>query len=41
LQKWIAGELLLSIRKTGGYIPVKENDTEADILARAPLTFTP
>jgi hypothetical protein len=41
LQKWIAGELLPTTPKTGGYIPTKADDTEADILARAPLPFTP
>jgi prophage antirepressor-like protein len=34
LQKWIASELLPTIRKTGGYIPTKPDDAEADILAR-------
>jgi prophage antirepressor-like protein len=34
LQKWIASELLPTIQKTGGSLPTKADDTEADILAR-------
>lgn len=34
-QDWVCGEVLPSIRKTGGYIAAKENDTEEDIMARA------
>ena len=36
-QDWVCGEVLPSIRKTGGYIAAKENDTEEDIMARALL----
>lgn len=34
-QDWVCGEVLPSIRKTGGYIPVREGDTEEDIRRRA------
>jgi prophage antirepressor-like protein len=34
LQKWIASELLPTTPKTGGSLPTKADDTEADILAR-------
>jgi anti-repressor protein len=34
-QKWIAGEVLPAIRKTGGYIPVAEQDTDLEIMAKA------
>lgn len=37
MQRWITGEVLPAIRKTGGYIISKEEDTEADIMARALL----
>lgn len=35
LQKWVTGEILPSIRKTGGYIATSENDTPEMIMARA------
>ena len=34
-QNWIFGEVLPQIRKTGGYIPVTEEDDEKSILAKA------
>lgn len=34
-RKWITSEVLPSIRKTGGYIATKQDDTEEDIMARA------
>lgn len=34
-RKWVTSEVLPSIRKTGGYIATKENDTPEMILARA------
>ena len=37
MQRWITGEVLPAIRKTGGYMFSKEDDTEADIMARALL----
>lgn len=36
-RKWITSEVLPSIRKTGGYIATKQDDTEEDIMARALL----
>ena len=36
-RKWVTGEVLTAIRKTGGYMISKEEDTEADIMARALL----
>ena len=33
-QDWVCGEVLPQIRKTGGYIPLHEGDTEADIHRR-------
>ena len=36
-QKWLAVEVIPSIRKTGGYIPINEEETEQDILAKALL----
>jgi len=36
-RKWITSEVLPAIRKTGGYMISKEEDTEADIMARALL----
>ena len=36
-RKWITGEVLPAIRKTGGYMISKEEDTESDIMARALL----
>ena len=34
-RKWVTGEVLPAIRKSGGYMISKEEDTEADIMARA------
>lgn len=36
-QDWVTDEVLPQIRKTGGYIPVNEEETEQDILAKALL----
>lgn len=36
-ESWIYDEVLPSIRKTGGYIPTAEVDTDEDILAKAVL----
>ena len=36
-EKWLLDEVLPSIRKTGGYILEKENDTPEEIMARALL----
>ena len=36
-RKWVTGEVLPALRKTGGYMISKEEDTEADIMARALL----
>lgn len=36
-QDWVTDEVLPSIRKTGGYIPINEDDSEKDILAKAVL----
>lgn len=36
-RKWVTGEVLPAIRRTGGYIPVREEDDEKSILARAVL----
>jgi prophage antirepressor-like protein len=36
-EDWVVGEVLPSIRKTGGYIIEKENDTPEEIMARALL----
>jgi len=35
MQRWITGEVLPAIRKTGGYMVSYAEDTEADIMARA------
>ena len=35
IQKWVTGEVLPAIRKTGGYMIEKEEDTEESIMARA------
>jgi len=32
---WITSEVIPAIRKTGGYIPVDDTDTDAEILAKA------
>ena len=34
-QDWVCGEVLPQIRKTGGYIPVNEQDDEMTIMAKA------
>ena len=34
---WVTQEVLPQIRKTGGYIPIDENDSEKDIMAKALL----
>lgn len=34
-QDWVCGEVLPSIRKTGGYIATKQDDTPEEIMARA------
>jgi len=34
-KRWVTHEVLPSIRKTGGYIPASDGDTEADIMAKA------
>lgn len=34
-QDWVCGEVLPSIRKTGGYIAAKPDDTPEEIMARA------
>ena len=36
-RKWITSDVLPKIRRTGGYIPVDEGDSEKDILAKALL----
>ena len=36
-QRWVTHEVLPSIRKTGGYIPTSESDSDEDIIARAVL----
>lgn len=36
-ESWVMDEVLPQIRQTGGYIPVKEDDSDADILAKAVL----
>lgn len=33
-KRWVTHEVLPQIRKTGGYIPIKESDTESDIVKR-------
>ena len=34
-KRWVTHEVLPSIRKTGGYIPTSESDSDEDIMARA------
>lgn len=34
-KRWVTSEVLPQIRRTGGYIPLKEGDTEEDIMERA------
>lgn len=36
-KKWVTSDVLPKIRRTGGYIPVDEGDSEKDILAKALL----
>lgn len=36
-ESWVMDEVLPQIRQTGGYIPVKEDDSDTDILAKAVL----
>lgn len=36
-QRWVTHEVLPFIRKTGGYIPTSESDSDEDIMARAVL----
>lgn len=36
-QEWVTEEVLPQIRRTGGYIPISEQDTDQDILAKAVL----
>lgn len=36
-QDWVTDEVLPQIRKTGGYIPIDEEESEQDILAKALL----
>jgi len=36
-KRWVTGEVLPEIRKTGGYIPSNENDSDEDIMAKALL----
>lgn len=36
-KRWVTHEVLPAIRKTGGYIPTSESDSDEDIMARAVL----
>lgn len=36
-KKWVTSEVLPQIRQTGGYIPITENDSDEDFLAKAVL----
>lgn len=36
-KKWVTSEVLPRIRRTGGYIPINENDSEKEIMAKALL----
>lgn len=36
-KRWVTSEVLPQIRKTGGYIPINEEESEQDILAKALL----
>lgn len=36
-RKWVTSEVLPAIRKTGGYIPANEGESETDIIAKALL----
>lgn len=39
-KRWITKEVIPQIRKTGGYIPIKEEDTNETIMAKAYLIAT-
>lgn len=39
-KRWITKEVIPQIRKTGGYIPIKEEDTNVTIMAKAYLIAT-
>ena len=39
-KRWVTHDVLPTIRKTGGYIPVYEDDSEMEIMARAVLIAT-
>jgi anti-repressor protein len=39
-KKWVTSEVLPTIRKTGGYIQSRQEDTQEDIMARALLIAT-
>ncbi|MDM5226077.1 BRO family protein [Cytobacillus sp. NJ13] len=36
-ERWVSDEVIPQIRQTGGYIPVKEEESEEEILAKASL----
>lgn len=36
-QQWLATEVIPQIRKTGGYIPIKEEESDSEIMAKALL----
>lgn len=36
-KRWVTSEVLVQIRQTGGYIPVKQTDSDEEILAKALL----
>lgn len=36
-EEWVFDEVLPQIRQTGGYIPIKEDETDAEIMAKALL----
>lgn len=36
-ERWVFDEVLPQIRQTGGYIPIKEDETDAEIMAKALL----
>ena len=39
-ESWVFDDVIVQIRKTGGYIPVKEEDTNEEIMAKAYLIAT-
>lgn len=39
-KRWITKEVIPQIRKTGGYIPIKKEDTNVTIMAKAYLIAT-